>query len=95
MDVNLSVLSDEQILQSVQSIKAEATLDGDSVHWSNLNGCIRDIERAVLNSPQIQHLIRIEQLAIKVLEYTERAHRPPVREEIPMGLINSAVKPRL
>lgn len=42
------ILTDEQIRQAVQCLTAEMSLDGETLHLKNVNGCIRAIEQAVL-----------------------------------------------
>lgn len=45
----------------------------------------RDVEQAVLQSPEIQRLLAIEKAAQEVLDYVEIKHRPPVRQTLEKG----------
>lgn len=49
-----NVLTNEQILQAAQCLTSEVGIDGEYVVLKNVNGCIRAIEQAVLQSEQVQ-----------------------------------------
>lgn len=81
--VTTTLLTDERIMAVWGS-----TAEPCAVRHGNeylIHKFARAIEQAVLQSEQVQRLRKIELAAKGVLDWTESAHRPPVREDIPVG----------
>ncbi|NHC63065.1 hypothetical protein [Paenalcaligenes suwonensis] len=74
---NPTVLSDAEIKEAMQCLVAEVDIDGETVTIKNVNQCLRNIEQALLQSPEIQQLRKDAELWNEWLPWLRAINRKP------------------